>query len=374
MSALSAFQFLQYKSRTRRCAYLCGMLLSITTLFALPVRAADAPVTESSSLPWVEARSEAVPPLQSGQFVFQFTGAGGFYLGDASIAILVDPFFSNPGLWKVVSLRELQSDTATIDRHLPPVDKVRALLVGHGHYDHAMDIPYVFSKLPQEARLLGSETLNNQVASSVPPLRRVNVEPAMAKDLKGGSWIFVTPRLRVMPIASEHSPHVGRWVFAGGKMRDALDQLPADSLDWKAGKTISYLVDFLDDGGRVNYRVFVQTSSSNPPKGIPPPEVLADGYSVNVAVICAANYTSVDEYPETLLAALKPREVVIVHWEKFWEAWQANMATPLPGLDLEELHHRIRSAAPQASVHLPQRGAQFLLNAAQPTGGHAHGK
>lgn len=374
MNARPACQFLQNKRGTGRRAFLCSAILSAAALLVLPTQAsAETQAEVATSLPWVEAHNEALPSLKSGQFVFQFTGVGGFYLGDASTAILVDPFFSNPGLWKVASLRDLQSDTVTIDRHLPVVDKVRALLVGHGHYDHAMDVPYVFSKLPQEARLLGSETLIHQVASAVPPLRRVNVEPALAENLKGGSWIFVTPRLRVMPIASEHAPHVGSWVFAGGKMREALAHLPADSLDWKAGTTISYLVDFLDEGGRVYYRVFVQTSSSNPPKGIPPPEVLADGYPVNVAVLCAANYTNVSEYPETLLAALKPREVIIVHWEKFWDPWQPNTATPLPGLDLEELHRRILSAAPQASVRLPQRGAQFLLNAAQPAGGDAHG-
>lgn len=351
------------------CKMLTGAAMSAALLGCTPQTQA---APEHSPLPWVEAQQAELPELKPGQFVFRFTGAGGLYLGDAETAVLVDPFFSNPGLWQVLSLRGLHSDTQTIDRYLPPLDRVRALLVGHAHYDHALDVPYVFSKLPQEARVLGSETLNNLIAPSVPALRRVNVEPALAQDLKGGAWIFVTPRLRVMPIASEHSPHIGNFLIAGGKMQEALDSLPADSLDWKAGPTISYLVDFLDPGGRVYYRVFVQTSSSNPPKGIPPPEVLGDGYPVNVAVICAANFTNVKDYPQTLLSALNPAEVVIVHWEKFWEPWQINVATPLPRLDLDEFYSRIRNSAPRADVKLPQRGAQFLLTPAQPPGGEAH--
>ncbi len=348
---------------------LCGALLALQSFVHAPLHAAD----DQVALPWVEAIDEVLPSLEPGQFVFRFTGAGGFYLGDASTAILVDPFFSNPGIWPIVSLQALQPDATVIDRQLPALDKVRALLVGHAHYDHALDVPYVFSKLPPEARILGSETLNNLIAPVVPAMHRVNVEPAMARDLQGGSWIFITPRLRVMPIASEHSPHVGNWLVAGGKMHEALQKLPADALDWKAGTTLSYLVDFLDEGGRVNYRVFAQTSASNPPKGIPPPDVLADGYPVNVAVLCAANFTNVNDYPQTLLAALKPAQVIMVHWEKFWDPWQSNNATTLPGLDLDAFYRLVREAAPAADIRLPQRGAQFLLKPAQPPGGTAHG-
>lgn len=324
-------------------------------------------------LPWVEAKEETLPSLTPGQFVFRFTGAGGFYLGDAGSAILVDPFLSNPGLWPVLSLQKLKTDTAMVDRYLPITEQISAVLVGHAHYDHALDIPYVFSKLSPNARLYGSETLTNMLAPQLSEARRINVEPHMAQDASGGEWLSVTPQLRVLPIASEHSPHVGRFIVANGKLQEALQQLPADSLDWIAGTTLSYLVDFLDAGGRVAYRVFVQTSSANPPKGLPPKTILDDGYPVNVAVICAANFTNVKDYPETLLGHLQPKQVVIVHWEKFWEPWVLNQATTLPGLDLDAFIARIRAAAPQADVKLPQRGAQFLLQPNQPPGGQPHG-
>lgn len=338
-----------------------------------PVANASEPVAHAA-LPWVEAQEAALPNVKHGQFVFRFTGAGGFYLGDESSAILVDPFFSNPDLWQIASLRDLHTDKTLVDRYLPITDHVKAVLVGHAHYDHALDIPYVFSKLPPEARVYGSETLSNMLAVKIPEAHRVNVEPHMADAGKPGEWLSVTPRLRVFPIASEHSPHVGRWIVANGKLHAALQQLPADSLDWVAGTTLSYLVDFLDEGGRVAYRVFVQTSSSNPPKGVPPSAILADGYPVNVAVLCAANFTNVDNYPETVLTALSPQQVVIVHWEKFWEAYELNKATPLPGLDLDKFYARVKTAAPTADVKLPQRGAQFLLQTFQPPGGHPHGE
>ncbi len=339
-------------------------------LVGIPYTSAGEP---GAGLPWVEAKEESLPSLASGQFVFRFTGAGGFYLGDAGSAILVDPFLSNPGLWPVLSLQKLKTDTAMVDRYLPITEQINAVLVGHAHYDHALDIPYVFSKLSPNARLYGSETLTNMLASQLPGARRINVEPHMARDASGGEWLTVTPSLRVLPIASEHSPHVGRFIVANGKLHEAMQQLPADSLDWIAGTTLSYLVDFLDAGGRVAYRAFVQTSSANPPKGLPPKAILDDGYPVNVAVICAANFTNVKNYPETLLGSLQPRQVVIVHWEKFWEPWTLNQATALPGLDLDAFVARIRAAAPQADIKLPQRGAQFLLQPNQPPGGQPHG-
>lgn len=369
-TAVSAFNAVSTWAGRCSSRMLALSLIFVATLCGASAHADDA----KPPLPWVEAREEALPVPEAGQYVFRFTGAGGFYLGSQRTAILVDPFLSNPEWWQVLSLRPLQTDTATVDRYLPVTANIRAVLVGHAHYDHALDVPYVMTRLPPEAHLYGSETLNNLVASQVPESRRVNVEPHMARDGSGGAWISVTPALRVFPIASEHSPHVGHWVVASGDAHEASSALPDDSLDWKAGTTLSYLVDFLDDGGRVSYRVFVQTSSSNPPKGVPPAAVLADGYPVNLAVVCAANFTNVKDYPETLLAALQPRQVVIVHWEKFWEPWELNKGTPLPRLDLDAFYARIRAAVPPAEVKLPQRGAQFLLTANPPPGGFPHGQ
>lgn len=356
----------------RKHRFLAALVLSGCNALAVQtVMAAKANET-SVSLPWVDTVEATLPALQANEHVFRFIGGGGFYLGGADNAILVDPNYSNPSLWQVISLRHLQTDKALIDRYLPPLDKVQAFLVGHAHYDHAMDVPYIASKAPAEARVYGSETLNNMLAAALPVSRRVSVEPFLAHNAEGGEWINVSPRLRLLAIESEHSPHVGQWVVASGKLHNALQQLPADSLGWVAGTPISYLVDFLDNGGSVNYRVFVQTSSSNPPKGVPPAAILADGHPVNVAVLCAANFDSVMHYPGVLLTSLNPREVVLVHWEKFWEPYLPNKATPLPGLDLETLVQRVKNAAPQAKITLPQRGAQFLLQPYVPAGGNPH--
>lgn len=311
-----------------------------------------------SSLKWITDTS--VPThAENGVAKLQFIGAGGFYLSLPQGGVLVDPFYSNPGLLSLASLRTLVPDTQTIDRYLPPPDDINAVLIGHVHFDHALDLPYIASKLPESARIYGSATLKNSLATVIASDRLIDVEPGMSVDGRGGQWLMLAPHLRVFPIKSEHAPHIGSWVFGSGNVEKPLDHVPEDVLDWQAGVNISYLLDLLDDEKRPVYRVFIQTSASSSPNGLAPNSVLDDGKAVDMAVLCAANYDKMEHYPEYLLERMSPQKVVLVHWEKFWTPYEPGQASPLPGLNIDNLYRRINAVLPQAEVSILQRGAMM---------------
>src|SRR5690606_28205383 len=142
----------------------------------------------------------------------------------------------------------------TIDRHLPPLDDVKAVLVGHAHFDHALDVPYIATKLKVDARIYGSTTLKNSLATTLTPEQFIDVEPNMSVDGHGGRWLEISPHLRVFPIKSNHAPQLGSWLLASGNIVQPQRQLPQDVIDWRSGENVSYLLDWLDDKGRSVYR------------------------------------------------------------------------------------------------------------------------
>ncbi|HAG95448.1 MAG: hypothetical protein CSH37_08060 [Thalassolituus sp.] len=310
----------------------------------------------TTSLQWINNIGTATD-VETGTAKLQFIGAGGFHLAFSTGSVLVDPFYSNPGLLAIATLGSLAPDTETIDRHLPPLDDVKAVLVGHAHYDHVLDIPYIATKLAPNARIYGNLTLKNILNATLESSQVINVEPSMSIDGAGGRWLTISRNMRVFPIKSNHAPQLGSWQLAAGNIEHPQRQLPRDAIDWRSGENVSYLLDLLDNNGATIYRIFIQTSASSFPNGLPPDSILNDGKPVDMAVLCAASYQKMERYPEYLLEQMAPQNVVLVHWEKFWSPYEPGQATPLPGLDIERLYQRINTVIPHAKVSILQRGA-----------------
>jgi glyoxylase-like metal-dependent hydrolase (beta-lactamase superfamily II) len=112
-----------------------------------------------------------------------YLGVGGFLMRWNGHAILTAPFYSNPGLLQVGLGLPIAPNTKRIDAHLPPLDEVEAILVGHAHYDHLMDAVYVAETHAVRAVLYGSETMAHIVASRERLRGRV-----VALDAEAGDW------------------------------------------------------------------------------------------------------------------------------------------------------------------------------------------
>ena len=65
----------------------------------------------------------------------KFLGVGGFAIRRGDDAILTAPLYSNPSLGEVLGAR-LTSKANRIEQFHPAVPNVKAILVGHAHYDH----------------------------------------------------------------------------------------------------------------------------------------------------------------------------------------------------------------------------------------------
>ena len=90
------------------------------------------------------AAARPAEPPAPGEVEIRYLGAAGLYLHWGEDSILLGPFFSNPGLPRVL-LGEWRADDAAIQHGLAGIDvpKVEAIFAGHSHYDHIGDLPVV---------------------------------------------------------------------------------------------------------------------------------------------------------------------------------------------------------------------------------------
>jgi L-ascorbate metabolism protein UlaG (beta-lactamase superfamily) len=89
-----------------------------------------------------------------------FLGVSTIYIHDGETHLLTDGFFSRPGKCKAL-LGRIAPDPAAIQRGLTQagIQRLDAVLVGHSHYDHALDAPETARQTG--AVLVGSESTRN---------------------------------------------------------------------------------------------------------------------------------------------------------------------------------------------------------------------
>lgn len=250
-------------------------------------------------------------PAGSGpeEVFLRYLGAGGLYLEWRGTPILLGPFFSNPSFPKAYFGR-LSANEGRIRYGLDGMDLagVEAIFVGHAHYDHLADVPFIVENFSPRAKIYVNRTGANMlhkvqaVQDRVEPLEDI-------PDIRVGL-------IRVRPVESAHAPLFWRINWARGQVDTPWDK------DWthhrfrqlKAGTPFAFVIDLLDHLGEVRYRLYYQDSATPEGKGIPDFE---DGPAYDLAVLCMASSQFVNDHPGGILGKLKPRHVLVTHYENF---------------------------------------------------------
>ena len=289
-----------------------------------------------------------------------YLGASGFLIRHGADAVLTSPSFTHHGLLRTfLPFFSISTDTALVREMLRGVrlDGVSAVLVGHSHYDHLLDAPYIATLLPPTARFYGGPTMKN-ILWPVESLRDRLVTVtggAVADRLHRGDWFPVAgAAIRFMPLRNNHPPNfyfLGTfpYTYARGSVMEPRGSLPRTPRGWKLGETYAYLIDIMGAEGKPIFRVFFQDAAGEPQYSMLPPVLGPDERPVDVAIICAGNYGYATGYPTALLRALKPRHVIVGHWEDFFRpplpVYQAIRLT-----DTYRLAERIRAEQNDAWV------------------------
>jgi L-ascorbate metabolism protein UlaG (beta-lactamase superfamily) len=119
----------------------------------------------------------AAPPWPAALEV-AWLGAAGFRLAYDGVVVWIDPYVTRLSLADFVLRRVIRPSAAAIAQH---IDRADAILVGHTHFDHALDVPGIAARTG--ARVFGSAScarlmqLHGGEATVVEPHRDYEVGP-----------------------------------------------------------------------------------------------------------------------------------------------------------------------------------------------------
>ena len=179
-----------------------------------------------------------------------------------------------------------------IDRYLESLPApLSAILVGHTHVDHALDVP-AFAR-QSDCAILGSRSLDT--------LLRAHGLPDRVRVCRAGETLALGEDLSVRTIASAHGRVVlGRVPYPGEVAADLRPPLRAGA--YRHGTVYAFKVEL---GGRTLVHV---GSAHVPPARIGPCDVL---------FVCVSGWRRVPDFVPRLLEAVQPEGVVPFHWDDF---------------------------------------------------------
>jgi hypothetical protein len=323
------------------------------------------------------------PPADKDAVQVTFLGVGGLIIRWQGAAVMAAPLYSNPTIGEI-ALSEIHPDRQRIDALMrQDVSDVRAILSGHAHYDHLMDVPYVALHKATRADLVG----NNAMVKLLDPIKGKLVPPHTLVSLESPfPPIYKVPgtRFLIRSVVSQHSPQMGprlagwlpRFLFHfprvtlwRGEDEEPARDVPVRAGNWTAGTTQAFVIELLDPDDTVAFRIYYQDSPTVEPYGYPEKPTKSDEYQL--AILCMGGATEYKAFPGDIVRHLAPRYVMGIHWEDFFNP--RPMAAPgvtnvgerihyAPGVKEGKFLGAVRDAQPaggRAIVPCPDHVATF---------------
>jgi L-ascorbate metabolism protein UlaG (beta-lactamase superfamily) len=261
---------------------------------------------------------ERVPLGLPAGLELEWLGVAGYRLTYEGVSVFVDPYVSRVPLRNVLLRRVALPDAAMVERYVNAPGPVVGVLIGHTHWDHAVDAPAIARRFGCPA--YGSDSLVRLMR--LHGLEGVEVEPRRAYEL--GPF-----RVRFVP--SRHSKLVfGRKVpFDGPLTCEDLHSLSPGA--YKCGAVFGIRIEV---GGISLYH---QGSAD-----LEDSELGNEPVDVFLAGIAGRQVTP--HYWRRILPKLDPRVVVPTHYDDFFAPLGGKLKL-VRKADLQELPDEIRAVS-----------------------------
>lgn len=318
----------------------------------------------------------------------RYLGSGGYLVTRGTDVALFAPVYSNPTAPEVFLGHEFRTEARLVDSLLPKeADKAQAIIVGHSHYDHLLDTPWIATQRAKSANIYGSSTTKHLLASLRIPERIV----ALDEKADAGKWEPIpNSRMRLLAIPSEHGDQFRFSLFGlvwplhafRGELSEDAPALPRKAAEWPEGRTFAYLLDFLNDADETEFRVYFQDSAARAGVGFGPAKTDPDYRKVDVALICGSGDFKGLDHPRAIVAHLEPRHVVVGHWEDFFVTQRAicsegdvrGLPREHPMKVVEQARRAQKSTREEPSVFLPCPTASHFEVSVDPRADRSNGK
>jgi len=257
----------------------------------------------------------------------RWTGTAGLEFTHEGQVILIDPYHSRPGKFQVF-FRHVSPKTDVINKYLESLTgQLSAIIVGHTHFDHALDIP-VFAE-HFYGPLIGNASLDTLMTMYGKSGRVTVCKGGERVKLPGGAVVTVIPSTHGL-VAFGRAPYPGEI--------NPADRLPLKSNEYRHG---TVLIPKLEIGGTV----FMHMGSANFI------ESELEGHYCDVLFMCVPGWKKIPGYTTRLLQIVKPKIIVPFHYDDFSAPMSPDMKTPtLPLQDMAGFLKKISQSAPDAEI------------------------
>ncbi|MCA9672152.1 MAG: MBL fold metallo-hydrolase [Myxococcales bacterium] len=240
----------------------------------------------ASDTNWRHFDVELPPGLE-----IQWLGTAGFRLSYQGTDIVTDPYISRASFTDVARRRALLPLPERVERFIPRVD---AVLVGHTHFDHAVDVPYLAERYG--ATIYGSRSMVNLLSIYGLAHKGVHVEHHKTYEIGPFEVTFV-PSLHSKLVLGLQVPYEGELSC------EHVEALTGPS--YRCGQVYGIHI-------KVGGVTFYHQGSCN----LIDDEVRHHGIDYFLAGIAGRGFT--ERYWTRILSRLEPRFVVPHHHDNFF--------------------------------------------------------
>ena len=268
----------------------------------------------------------------------RWLGTAGFEIRYGDHVILIDPYLTRAPIARL-ALGKIAPDIAAITRHVSRAD---AILVGHTHFDHVLDVPTI-------ARLTRGIVFGSASAARLCGVD--GVAPGQIRDvehlLRAGTYTEQVGPFELRFFPSAHSKLLfGRKVPWEGDIVDC-DQVPVRMGDYRCGAVFAAEI-------RVAGRTLFHLGSAELVESSLPRR------EVDLLLFCAAGWQNTPKVVERTLSRLSPRAVLLSHWDDFFKPIERGTHA-LPGVQLPRLIDRFHAVSRDTRVGVTPLLGEVLL-------------
>ncbi len=224
----------------------------------------------------------------------EWLGVSGYRLSAEGKTLFVDPYVSRVPFGDLLRRRPTLPDPAALDRFVRAPGEVVGVLVGHTHFDHAVDAPAIARR--HGCRAYGSDSLVNLMALHGLADRSVEVEPYRTYEL-GPFEVSFTPSVHSKLLLGLAVP------YDGDLTCEHLDALSPAA--YRCGQVWGIAIE-------VAGITFYHQGSAN----LIDEAIRASDVDVFLAGIAGRSFT--DDYWQRIIPRLDPKVVVPTHYDNFF--------------------------------------------------------